>query len=198
MLNGKRIVLVICGGIAAYKSLDLIRRLREREASVRVVLTRAAENFVTPMAVAALSGHRVHSDLFSIEHDLHGFTAQRLRDGLLENLKIPGDANELGLHALGDYARGGIPTRTGQSTTPQGRVHMDVTVGDQLRTGIDGSKDHQIAPLGINALSGSYRLVYQQGGTAHRAGCLSILRSRLWWRNDCDGRFCCRRGSLIR
>jgi phosphopantothenoylcysteine decarboxylase / phosphopantothenate---cysteine ligase len=69
MLNGKRIVLVICGGIAAYKSLDLIRRLREREANVRVVMTRAAENFATPMAVAALSGQRVHSDLFSLTEE---------------------------------------------------------------------------------------------------------------------------------
>ena len=55
-LSGKRILLVIGGGIAAYKSLDLIRRLRERGASVRCILTAAAQQFVTPLAASALSG----------------------------------------------------------------------------------------------------------------------------------------------
>ncbi len=61
-----RVLLVIAGGIAAYKSLDLIRRLRERGASVRVVMTAAAKQFVTPLAAAALSGEPVHDDLFSL------------------------------------------------------------------------------------------------------------------------------------
>ncbi len=63
-LDGKRILLVIGGGIAAYKSLDLIRRLRERGASVRCVLTKGAQEFVTPLAAAALAGQRAHTDLF--------------------------------------------------------------------------------------------------------------------------------------
>jgi phosphopantothenoylcysteine decarboxylase/phosphopantothenate--cysteine ligase len=63
-LSGKRILLVIGGGIAAYKSLDLIRRLKERGAAVRVVMTRAAQEFVTPLAAGALAGERVHTDLF--------------------------------------------------------------------------------------------------------------------------------------
>ena len=54
-LAGKRILLVISGGIAAYKSLDLIRRLRERGAEVRPVMTAGAQQFVTPLAVGALS-----------------------------------------------------------------------------------------------------------------------------------------------
>ena len=66
MLQGRRVLLVISGGIAAYKSLDLIRRLRERGASVRVVMTAAAKQFVTPLAAAALSGERVYDDLFSL------------------------------------------------------------------------------------------------------------------------------------
>ncbi|HEV2574676.1 MAG TPA: bifunctional phosphopantothenoylcysteine decarboxylase/phosphopantothenate--cysteine ligase CoaBC [Beijerinckiaceae bacterium] len=66
MLTGKRILLVIGGGIAAYKALDLIRRLRERGASVRAVLTPAAAHFVTPLSVAALSGEKVNEDLFSL------------------------------------------------------------------------------------------------------------------------------------
>lgn len=64
MVNGKRILLVIGGGIAAYKSLDLIRRLRERGASVRVVMTEAAQQFVTPLAAGAIAGGQVHTDLF--------------------------------------------------------------------------------------------------------------------------------------
>jgi phosphopantothenoylcysteine decarboxylase / phosphopantothenate---cysteine ligase len=64
MLSDKRILLIIGGGIAAYKALDLIRRLRERGASVRCVLTEGAQRFVTPLAAAALSGLKAHTDLF--------------------------------------------------------------------------------------------------------------------------------------
>ncbi len=66
MLAGKRLLLVISGGIAAYKSLELIRRLRERGAMVRPILTRGGAEFVTPLAVAALSESRVYQDLFSL------------------------------------------------------------------------------------------------------------------------------------
>jgi phosphopantothenoylcysteine decarboxylase/phosphopantothenate--cysteine ligase len=66
MLDGKRILLIIGGGIAAYKSLDLIRRLKERGAAVTPVLTRAAQEFVTPLSVAALAGEKVYTDLFSL------------------------------------------------------------------------------------------------------------------------------------
>src|SRR3546814_4782631 len=68
-LTGKRILLIISGGIAAYKSLDLIRRLRERGASVRPVLTAAAQEFVTPLAVGALSASHVYTELFSREDE---------------------------------------------------------------------------------------------------------------------------------
>lgn len=66
MLSGKRILLVIGGGIAAFKSLDLIRRLRERGASVTPVLTRAAEEFVTPLSASALAAEKVYRDLFDL------------------------------------------------------------------------------------------------------------------------------------
>ncbi len=66
MLASKRILLIIGGGIAAYKSLDLIRRLRERGAAVTPVLTRAAEEFVTPLSVSALAGEKVYRDLFDL------------------------------------------------------------------------------------------------------------------------------------
>jgi phosphopantothenoylcysteine decarboxylase / phosphopantothenate---cysteine ligase len=64
MFAGRHILLIIAGGIAAYKSLDLIRRLKERGASVRCILTAAAQEFVTPLAAGALSGERVFTDLF--------------------------------------------------------------------------------------------------------------------------------------
>ncbi|MFT4962710.1 MAG: phosphopantothenoylcysteine decarboxylase/phosphopantothenate--cysteine ligase [Paracoccaceae bacterium] len=66
MLASKRILLIIGGGIAAYKSLDLIRRLQDRGASVTPVLTRAAEEFVTPLSVSALAGQKVARDLFDL------------------------------------------------------------------------------------------------------------------------------------
>jgi len=65
-LAGKRILLIISGGIAAYKCLDLIRRLRERGASVTPVLTRGAQQFVTPLSVAALAGEKAYTDLFDL------------------------------------------------------------------------------------------------------------------------------------
>ena len=68
-LQGRRILLIIAGGIAAYKSLDLIRRLRERGAAVRVVMTAAAQRFVTPLSAASLSAQPVHTDLFSLTEE---------------------------------------------------------------------------------------------------------------------------------
>ncbi|WP_159946125.1 bifunctional phosphopantothenoylcysteine decarboxylase/phosphopantothenate--cysteine ligase CoaBC [Rhizobium sp. 18065] len=68
-LGGKRILLIVAGGIAAYKSLDLIRRLRERGATVRPIMTRAAQEFITPLAVGALSAGHVYTDLFSREDE---------------------------------------------------------------------------------------------------------------------------------
>lgn len=68
----RRILLIISGGIAAYKSLDLIRRLRERGADVRCILTSGGGQFITPLAVSALSENKVYTDLFSLtdEHEM--------------------------------------------------------------------------------------------------------------------------------
>lgn len=65
-LSAARILLIISGGIAAYKSLELIRRLKDRGATVRVVMTAAAGRFVTPLSAATLSGQPVRDDLFSL------------------------------------------------------------------------------------------------------------------------------------
>jgi len=66
MLAGKRILLIIGGGIAAFKSLDLIRRLREQGAIVTPVLTKASEEFVTPLSASALAAQKVYRDLFDL------------------------------------------------------------------------------------------------------------------------------------
>ncbi len=69
MLDGKRILLIIGGGVAAYKSLDLARRLMERGAAVRGVLTPAGQQFITPMSVASLTGDECYTDLFSLKDE---------------------------------------------------------------------------------------------------------------------------------
>ena len=66
MLHGKRILLIVAGGIAAFKSLELIRRLRERGAAVRCVVTEAGARFVTPLSLQALSEDRVYTNMFSL------------------------------------------------------------------------------------------------------------------------------------
>src|SRR5215831_5802816 len=66
MLHGRRVLLIISGGIAAYKSLDLIRRLKERGCAVRCVLTDGGAQFVTPLSVATLSKDKVYRELFSL------------------------------------------------------------------------------------------------------------------------------------
>ena len=68
-LTGKRVLLIVAGGIAAYKSLDLIRRLRDEGASVRCLLTEGAKRFITPLSAASLSGQPVSDDLFSPHDD---------------------------------------------------------------------------------------------------------------------------------
>ncbi len=66
MLEGRRILLIIAGGIAAYKSLELIRRVREQGCAVRCIMTEAARQFVTPLSVSSLSEDKVYGDLWSL------------------------------------------------------------------------------------------------------------------------------------
>lgn len=99
-LKDKRILLVIAGGIAAYKSLDLIRRLRERGAVVIPVMTRAAEEFVTQLAVGALAARKVHTDLFSREDEVDVGHIRLARDCDLV-LVAPATADLIGKMANG-------------------------------------------------------------------------------------------------
>ncbi|MCP1336447.1 bifunctional phosphopantothenoylcysteine decarboxylase/phosphopantothenate--cysteine ligase CoaBC [Futiania mangrovi] len=84
-LAGARVLLIVGGGIAAYKTLDLVRRLRERGAGVRAILTRAGAEFVTPLSLAALTGDKVYQDLFSLtdEAEMGHIELSRSADVLL-------------------------------------------------------------------------------------------------------------------
>ncbi len=110
MLTGKRILLIIGGGIAAYKSLELIRRLAERDVAVKVILTRAGAQFVTPLSLASLSRSKVHDDLFSLtdEAEMGHIELSRAADllvvapataDLMAKMAI-GQANDLATTAL--------------------------------------------------------------------------------------------------
>src|SRR5437763_8236229 len=99
-LSGKRILLVIGGGIAAYKVLDLIRRLRERGAHVRAAMTKAAAEFVTPLSVASLTGDKVYDDLFSLTDEAEMGHIELSRDADLLVI-APATADLLGKLANG-------------------------------------------------------------------------------------------------
>src|SRR4030088_1079681 len=75
-----RVTLIIGGGIAAYKALDLVRRLKERHIQVRCVLTKAAQQFVTPLAASALSNERCYTDLFDPESEFDAGHIRLARD----------------------------------------------------------------------------------------------------------------------
>lgn len=100
MLHGKRILLIVSGGIAAYKSLELVRRLRERGASVRCVLTRGGAQFVTPLSLSALSEDKVYTDLFSLTDEAEMGHIQLSRDADLL-LVVPASADILAKMAHG-------------------------------------------------------------------------------------------------
>ena len=100
MLKGKRILLIVAGGIAAFKSLELIRRLRERGASVRCVLTEAGAKFVTPLSLQALSEDRVYGDMFSLTDESEMGHIQLSRDADLL-VVAPATANILARMAGG-------------------------------------------------------------------------------------------------
>lgn len=100
MLVGKRILLIIAGGIAAYKSLELIRRLRERGAAVRTILTRGGAEFVTPLAVSALTEDKVYQGLFSLtdESEMGHIELSRAADLLVV---VPATADLMAKMAMG-------------------------------------------------------------------------------------------------
>ena len=100
MLNGKRVLLIVAGGIAAFKCHDLIRRLRGQGAHVRCVLTEAGARFVTPLSLQALSEDKVYTDMFSLtdESEMGHIELSREADLLVV---APATANILARMAAG-------------------------------------------------------------------------------------------------
>lgn len=94
MLRGKRILLIVSGGIAAFKSLELVRRLRGQGALVRAVLTRSGAEFVTPLSLQALTGDKVYRDLFSLTDESEMGHIQLSREADLV-VVVPATANLL-------------------------------------------------------------------------------------------------------
>ena len=68
-IKNKKILIIIGGGIAAYKSLDLIRLLKKNNVEVKTILTKSGKEFVTPLSITSLSKNKVYTDLFSIENE---------------------------------------------------------------------------------------------------------------------------------
>ena len=100
MKNIKKILLIITGGIAAYKSLDLIRRLKDKKIDVTCVLTKSGSEFVTPLSVSSLSGNHVYSDLFNLTDESKMGHIQLSRDADLI-LVAPATTNIISKMAYG-------------------------------------------------------------------------------------------------
>ena len=69
ILKGKKILIIICGGVAAYKSLEIIRLLKKKEVIIKTILTKSGAEFVTPLSITSLSQSKVYQDLFSLENE---------------------------------------------------------------------------------------------------------------------------------
>ena len=99
-LSQKKILLIICGGISAYKSLDLIRLLKKQGAKIKTILTCSAKEFVTPLSVASLSQEKVYGDLFNTENEaeMDHITLSRWADVILV---APATANTISKLSVG-------------------------------------------------------------------------------------------------
>jgi len=93
-LSRKKILLIICGGISAYKSLELIRLLKKQDVKVKTILTKSAKEFVTPLSVASLSQGKVYDDLFNAENEseMDHISLSRWADVILV---VPATANTI-------------------------------------------------------------------------------------------------------
>ena len=99
-LENKRILMIISGGIAAYKSLELIRLIKKAGGDVRCILTKGGAEFITPLSVSALSGNKCYTDLFSLddEHEMGHIRLSRDADLVLV---CPASADIIGKIANG-------------------------------------------------------------------------------------------------
>ena len=100
-LENKKILLIICGGIAAYKSLELIRLLKKNNVTIKTILTKNASEFVTPLSITSLSQSKVYQDLFSLENEaeMDHISLSRWADAILI---VPATANTISKIANGN------------------------------------------------------------------------------------------------
>jgi len=173
-LAGKRILLIISGGIAAYKSLDLIRRLRERGAEVRPVMSRAAQEFITPLAVGALSSGHVYTELFSREDeqdvghirlardcdlvlvapataDLMAKMAHGLADDLPSAVLLATDRPVLVAPAMNPKMWDAAPTRRNTATLQQDGIHFIGPMKGEMAESGEAGTGRMAEPLEIAA-----------------------------------------------
>ncbi|AYM58820.1 bifunctional phosphopantothenoylcysteine decarboxylase/phosphopantothenate--cysteine ligase CoaBC [Agrobacterium fabrum] len=182
-LSGKHILLIISGGIAAYKSLDLIRRLKERGARVTPVMTKGAQEFVTPLAVGALSATHVFTELFSrqdeqdVGHirlardcdlvlvapataDLMAKMANGLADGLASTILLATDRKVLVAPAMNPKMWSAKPTtRNVETLKKDGVFFIGPMAGEMAETGEAGlgrmAEPLQIVEAVLSLLDGS-------------------------------------------
>ena len=151
-VSNRRILLVVGGGIAAYKSLDLIRRLRERGAEVRCILTEGAQHFVTPLAAAALSGQKAHVDLFDRDDEAEIGHIRLAREADLV-VVAPATANLMARMA-GGHADD-LATTVLLATTLQILIAPDINVRmwehPATRRNLDTLRQDGVAVVGPNA-----------------------------------------------
>lgn len=107
IMKNKKILLIICGGISAYKSLEIIRSFKKQGANIKTILTKSAEKFVTPLSITSLSQNKVYTDLFTLENEkemdhislsrwadiilvspITANTISKLRNGISDNLAL--------------------------------------------------------------------------------------------------------------
>ena len=87
-LKDKKILLIICGGIAAYKSLETIRILKKNGCEIKTILTKSSKEFVTPLSIASLSQGKVYDDLFSIESVKYLYTQTKNKFAIVADDKL--------------------------------------------------------------------------------------------------------------
>ncbi|WP_064693531.1 bifunctional phosphopantothenoylcysteine decarboxylase/phosphopantothenate--cysteine ligase CoaBC [Rhizobium aegyptiacum] len=196
-LSGKRILLIISGGIAAYKSLDLIRRLRERGASVRPIMTKGAQEFVTPLAVGALAADNVFLDLFSrqdeqdVGHirlardcdlvliapataDLMAKMANGFADDLASTVLLATDKPVLAAPAMNPRMWAHQATRRNAATLRADGVHFIGPMAGEMAEGGEAGLGRMAEPLEIVAAA---EAVFEGGRRKPLAGRKAIVTS---------------------
>ena len=159
MLSGKTVILAVGGGIAAYKSAELVRRFRDEGAVVRVVMTRSAEQFITRLPLQALSGERVATDLFDLTQESE-IGHIELADSADVVLVAPATANIVGKLANGIaddlLTTVLLATRAPIVLAPAMNVHMYESEVVQANLGVLRDRGVTVVPPDVGSLACGY------------------------------------------